>query len=261
MKSYTLHFQSMRITSLQSGVWRIVFDLIFCSLLPSKKIKPVLKTVEKFVNSEVSKNNLKNLTFHVNCQFSLTFLKITHQFWHVFQQKIATCCLSSHFSKTASLSFGFFGGSGGRQLSSEPLLLTLLLGADFLSLRIPFLRAVAALVTQLLLSVWLATMEILSALKSWSSSKEKLSVCKFESPNLRSPRFRRWGSKKQRRNSSQRNLPTCRENRASTSNSVPNSIFGDSCSDLSSVRVNTFRSEDYLDPFQGKTQRVSLLNF
>ena len=123
------------------------------------------------------------------------------------------------------------------------------------------MRAVAALVTQLLLSVWLATMEILSALKSWSSSKEKLSVCKFESPNLRSPRFRRWGSKKQRRNSSQRNLPTCRENRASTSNSVPNSIFGDSCSDLSSVRVNTFRSEDYLDPFQGKTQRVSFLNF
>ena len=165
----------------------------------------------------------------------------------------------SLFKNRVTLIQLFWGG--GRQLSSEPLLLTLLLGADFLSLRIPFLRAVAALVTQLLLSVWLATMEILSALKSWSSSKEKLSVCKFESPNLRSPRFRRWGSKKQRRNSSQRNLPTCRENRASTSNSVPNSIFGDSCSDLSSVRVNTFRSEDYLDPFQGKTQRVSLLNF
>ena len=214
------------------------------------------------MNSEVPKNNLKNLTFHVNCQFSLTFLKITHQFWHVFRAT-KNCHLLLIFSlfKNRVTLIRLFWGDGGRQLSSEPLLLTLLLGADFLSLRIPFLRAVAALVTQLLLSVWLATMEILSALKSWSSSKEKLSVCKFESPNLRSPRFRRWGSKKQRRNSSQRNLPTCRENRASTSNSVPNSIFGDSCSDLSSVRVNTFRSEDYLDPFQGKTQRVSLLNF
>ena len=102
----------------------------------------------------------------------------------------------------------------------------------------------------LLWSADLSTMEILSALKSWSSSKEKLTAaCKFESPNLRSPRFRRWGSKKQR--TSNRKLPTCRENRAS-SNSVPSSLFGDSCSDLSSVRINTFRSEDYLDPFQGK---------
>ena len=113
LKSYTLHFQSMRSTFCK--VW---FDHCFRTnysvrLVPSKNLKPIFKKVEQFVNSEVSKNNLKNLTFHVNCQFSLTFLKITHQFWHVFQQKIATCCLSSHFSKTASLSFGFFGAAAG----------------------------------------------------------------------------------------------------------------------------------------------------
>ena len=114
---------------------------------------------------------------------------------------------------------------------------------DFLSSEIPFASAVAAQFS-VVVECW-RTMEILSALKSWSSGKN---LTKFESPNLRSPRFRRWGSKRQRRN-----LPTCRENRAS-SNSVPNSIYGDSCSDLS-VRVNSFRPEDYLDPFQGRKAR------
>ena len=111
LSEYENHFFAK--WGLENCFW---FNFLFTSSV--KKIKPVLKTVEKFVNSEVPKNNLKNLTFHVNCQFSLTFLKITYQFWHVFQQKIATCCLSSHFSKTASLLFGFFGGSGERQLSS-----------------------------------------------------------------------------------------------------------------------------------------------
>ena len=161
------------------------------------------------------------------------------------------CHLLLHsISKTASQTLipVFWGG----RLSSEPRL-TAELGADFLSSWIPFFRAL-----QFVVECWISTMEILSALKSWSSSKEKLAAaCKFESPNLRSPRFRRWGSKKQR--TSNRKLPTCRENRAS-SNSVPSSLFGDSCSDLSSVRINTFRSEDYLDPFQGKTaQRVKVL--
>ena len=71
---------------------------------------PLTCCVKKFVNSEVPKKNLRNLTFHVNCQFSLTFLKITHQFWHVFQQKIATCCLSSHFSKNRVTLIRLFGG-------------------------------------------------------------------------------------------------------------------------------------------------------
>ena len=101
--------------NLQRRFWPLFLFWFFRQKISSH----FLKTVEKFVNSEIPKKNLKNLTFYVNCQFSLTFLKITHQFWHVFQQKIATCCLSSHFSKTASLSFSFFGAAGANSALSR----------------------------------------------------------------------------------------------------------------------------------------------